>query len=169
MPSVQIIQLTLDAIQALGRGDLGAAQALAPVRLSPWLVNEELRGVWERRALKLATAPEDVAWSIGVLWDETIGTAVGAGGLHAPPDADGMVSAGYTVEPGYRRRGYARETLRVLIARAAAEPSVRVLRLAILPTNEPSLALARQFPFAKPGERWHEKNGRELLFDMVVA
>ena len=69
--------------------------------------------------------------------------AVGAAGFHGSPDADGMVEVGYSVDPDFRRRGYARAAMQVLLDRAVAHPDVRVLRATISPDNEPSLNLDR--------------------------
>lgn len=122
--SVRIVHLSAEALRALADGDLAAAQSLAPVPLSPWLVSADERSVWERRATQVVQTPADLEWVTGVIFDDAIGRAVGAGGFHAAPDDDGMVEAGYSVDPDFRRRGYARATLRTLIERARAEPAV---------------------------------------------
>ena len=169
MTSVRIVQLSAKAIRALADGDLEAAEGLAPVPLSPWLISEQPRSVWQRRATQVVQTPADLAWVTGVLFDDEIGQVVGAGGFHAAPDEHGMVEAGYRVDPQFRRRGYARATLESLIARAQSEPAVRVFRLTIAPENEPSLALARQFPFVEVGEQWDDEDGLETIYEMPVG
>lgn len=163
------MQLSAEAIRALADGDLAAAQGLAPVTLSPWLISEHPRSVWQRRAAQVVQTPKDLAWVTGVLFDDEVGQSVGAGGFHAAPDQHGMVEAGYGVDPQFQRRGYARATLQSLIARAQAEPAVRVFRLTIAPDNEPSLALARQFPFVEVGEQWDDEDGLETIYEMPVG
>jgi RimJ/RimL family protein N-acetyltransferase len=169
MASVHIVQLTVEVLRALADGDRTAAQAATPVDLSPWLVSAEARRVWRRRARQVVERPADLAWVTGVLVDDATGRAVGAGGFHGAPDDDGMVEAGYTVDPAFRRRGFARATLHTLIARAEADPRVRVFRLTISPDNEPSLALARQFPFVRVGEQWDDEDGLEHVFEMPLG
>jgi RimJ/RimL family protein N-acetyltransferase len=163
------VQLSAEAIRALADGDLAAAQGLAPVPLSPWLIAEHPRSVWQRRAVQVVETPADLAWVTGVLFDDEIGQAVGAGGFHAAPNQHGMVEAGYRVDPQFQRRGYARATLESLIARAQQDPAVRVFRLTIAPDNEPSLALARQFPFVEVGEQWDDEDGLETIYEMPVG
>jgi RimJ/RimL family protein N-acetyltransferase len=51
-------------------------------------------------------------------------TLVGSGGYMGPPDADGTVEIGYSVVESGRRRGYATEMVRALVARAVATPGV---------------------------------------------
>lgn len=96
MTCVRIVQLSAEAIRALADGDLAAAQGLAPVTLSPWLISEHPRSVWQRRAAQVVQTPKDLAWVTGVLFDDVVGQSVGAGGFHAAPDQHGMVEAGST-------------------------------------------------------------------------
>ena len=169
MRTVRVVQLSAEALRALADGDLVAAQRAAPVPLSRWFVSADSRVLWRRRATQVVQTPDDLAWVTGVIVDDVSGQAVGAGGFHAAPTSDGMVEAGYRIDPDFRRRGYARSTLRTLIARAQADPAVVVLRLTIAPDNEPSLALARQFPFVKVGEQWDDEDGLEDIYEMPVV
>ncbi|WP_244928246.1 GNAT family N-acetyltransferase [Nocardioides sp. W7] len=156
-------------LQALADGDLETAGALAPVPLTPWLVSAERIGTWRMRARQAVESPGDLPWITGVVRDEAAGLTVGAAGFHAAPDERGMVEAGYGIDPAYRRRGYARAVLELLIDRARTDPAVSVLRLTISPTNEPSLALARQYPFVEVGEQWDDEDGLETIFELGVT
>ena len=102
----------------------------------------------------------------GIIWDEDLGVAVGAAGFHGSPDADGMVEVGYSVDPDYRRRGYARAAMQALLDRAVADPDVRVLRATISPDNEPSLNLIASFGLERNGEQWDEEDGLEWIFEI---
>jgi RimJ/RimL family protein N-acetyltransferase len=99
---------------------------------------------------------------------EPEGVVVGHAGFHGPPDETGMVEVAYSVDPAYRRRGYARAMLRELLRRAAAEPSVRTVRATISPGNVASLATIAGFGFAEVGEQWDEQDGRELIFEVAA-
>ena len=79
-----------------------------------------------------------------------------------------MVEVAYSVDPAYRRRGYARAMLRELLRRAAAEPGVNTVRATISPDNAASLATISGFGFAEVGEQWDEEDGRELIFEIVL-
>jgi GNAT superfamily N-acetyltransferase len=91
--------------------------------------------------------------------------AVGHAGFHGPPDEAGMVEIGYVVVPEYRRRGYARAALTELLRRAAADPSVSVVRATVAPDNVASLATLAPFGFTHVGEQWDEEDGRELIYE----
>jgi RimJ/RimL family protein N-acetyltransferase len=79
-----------------------------------------------------------------------------------------MVEIGYEIDPAYRRRGYARAALGALVARADADPDVRVVRVTIAPDNTPSRDLALPFGFVHVGEQWDEEDGLELVYDRPV-
>lgn len=167
-PRVRIVQLGADALAALAAGDLDAAAALTPVPLTPWLVTDDVIGIWRRRSSQVLETPADLAWVTGLVWDEDLAKVVGRAGFHAAPDADGMVEVGYEVDPAYRRRGHARAALDALLARARSEESVRVLRVTVSPDNTASLGLLAQYPFAANGEQWDDEDGLELVLEMDV-
>ncbi|MGH3158141.1 MAG: GNAT family N-acetyltransferase, partial [Streptosporangiaceae bacterium] len=78
------------------------------------------------------------------------------------------VEVGYSVDPAYRRQGYATAMLRELLARAATEPGVRTVRATISPDNIASLATIAGFGFEPNGEQWDEEDGLELIFDRPI-
>ena len=166
MPNVRIIHLTGPAFTALAAGDQATAEAVSPVPLSPYLAGPERRPTWRMRSAQAEEDPASAAWVTGVIWDEDRKLAVGGAGYHGPPDADGMVEIGYGVDPAHRRRGYARAALEALLARAAAEPDVRTVRVSIRPDNEPSLRLAMQYGFVQVGEQIDEVDGLELIHEV---
>jgi RimJ/RimL family protein N-acetyltransferase len=67
-----------------------------------------------RDALTAGTPPE---WYSHLIIDAASGTVVGFGGYKGPP-VDGVVEIGYSVAPGWRRRGHATEATRLWIERA---------------------------------------------------
>jgi RimJ/RimL family protein N-acetyltransferase len=168
MPSVRIVHLSRQALAALAAGDLAAAVELTGLPLTPYTVSDERIGVWQRRATQVVETPEDLPWVTGVLVDDETGAVVGAAGFHAAPDADGMVEVGYGVDPTFRRRGYARAALMLMIDRARADPSAQVFRVTVSPDNTASLGLVAQLPFVEVGEQWDEEDGLETIFEMAV-
>ncbi|MFC4784996.1 GNAT family N-acetyltransferase [Nocardioides sp. MAHUQ-72] len=167
-PHVRIVQLDAATLASLADQDLERALETSPVPLTPWLAGPDCAWTWGYRARQVVERPEDAAWVTGVLWDEDAGVPVGKAGFHGAPDGDGMVEVGYAVDPAYRRRGYARAALELMIARAQADPSVRTLRATVSPDNAPSLALVGQYPFVENGEQWDEEDGLEIIFELAV-
>jgi RimJ/RimL family protein N-acetyltransferase len=164
-PRVRIVHLTGPVFAALAEGDLVSAGAVSPVPLTPYLVGPECRGVWERRRDQVAHTPADAPWVTGVIRDEERQITVGRAGFHAQPDDDGLVEIGYAVDPAHRRRGYARAAFEALLARAAADPRVRRVRVTISPDNIPSYRLVAQYGFTEIGEQWDDEDGREIIYE----
>jgi RimJ/RimL family protein N-acetyltransferase len=167
-PQVSVVQLPPAAFRALADGDLTAANEVSPVPLTPAFVSPEWRGTWKMRSEQVGEDPPSAAWVTGVIWDEQWRVAVGRAGFHDAPDEAGMVEIGYAVDPGYRRRGYARAALEFLLRRAADEPQVRTVRVSISPDNTPSYSLAAQYGFVKTGEQWDEEDGLEIIYEVAA-
>lgn len=134
-----------------------------------WVSLASLPGVAGRVADARKQVDEDptsTAWVTGVIWDERQQVAVGRAGYHGPPDSSGMVEIGYAVDPAYRRRGYARAALEVLLQRADREPRVRTVRVTISPDNIASRQLAAQYGFTEVGEQWDDEDGLEIIYEV---
>jgi RimJ/RimL family protein N-acetyltransferase len=168
-PRVEVLALTGPVFAALADGDLAAANAAAPVPLTPVFAGPEWAPVWRMRAAQVAADPASAAWVTGVVWDPDRRLAVGRAGFHGPPDDRGMVEVGYATAPGHRRRGYARAALAVLLDRARREPDVRVVRLSIAPDNAASRRVALPFGLVEVGEQVDEEDGLEVVYELPTA
>ncbi len=156
------MQLSPAAMAALIEGDLAAASAAAGTPLSGFLVDEAW--LWRIRLPQIGKDPAAAPWVARAAVAEPEGMVVGHGGFHGPPDAHGVVEVGYSVDPAFRRRGYAKAILRALLARADADPAVTAVRASIQPTNVASLATIAGFGFRKIGEQWDPEDGLEDVF-----
>jgi RimJ/RimL family protein N-acetyltransferase len=163
---VRIVHLNGPAFEALAQGDLEAANTASPVPLSAYFAGPDWRGVWQIRSRQVAEDPADAVWVTGVIWDEEQHLAVGRAGYHGPPDAAGVVEIGYAVDRAYRRRGYARAALEALLQRAADEPQVHTVRVAITPGNRASYELVSQYGFIEVGEQWDDEDGLEIVYEV---
>jgi ribosomal-protein-alanine N-acetyltransferase len=168
-PSIRFVALSAEAMTALIDGDVVAASAAAGTPLSAYLASDEATWLWRLRRDQIAADPSSAGWVARVVVAEPHGVAVGHGGFHGPPDDAGMVEVGYTVDPAYRRRGYARAILAGLLARAAAEPGVRTVRATIGPDNVASLATIAGFGFTRVGEQWDDEDGLEIIFEVPAG
>jgi RimJ/RimL family protein N-acetyltransferase len=110
--------------------------------------------------------PSSAAWVTGAIWDTETDVVVGRAGFHGPPDDDGMVEVGYSVDPACRRRGYAKAALASMLERAAADPAITVVRVSVSPGNVASLGLIAQFGFVQVGDQWDDDDGLELVFEV---
>lgn len=162
MPAIRFVQLSPAVLTALIDGDLSAAAAAAGHPLSEFLASESW--LWEIRREQIARDPASADWIARAVVAEPEGVVVGHGGFHGPPDEHGTVEVAYSVDPLFRRRGYAKATLAALLERADADPAVRVVRASISPGNTGSLATIAGFGFKKAGEQWDPEDGLEYVF-----
>ena len=88
---------------------------------------------------------------------------------HKAPDPDLLkysdlaAELAYTIEPDYRRKGYARESAIAMMEWANQTHGVCDFFLSISPTNLPSLRLADSMNFRKIGERQDPLDGLEYF------
>lgn len=88
---------------------------------------------------------------------------------HKAPDpdllehADLAVELGYTIEPVYRRKGYAKESAFAMMEWAHREQEVLTFFLSIRPANTPSLRMGESMNFSKVGEKQDPIDGLEYL------
>jgi len=167
-PRVEIVQLDAAALRGLADGDQSTAERTSPVPLSPYLVGPECRRVWEIRAEQVVEDPASAAWVTGIVWDPERRLAVGRAGYHGPPDDDGMVEVGYSIDPQFRRQGYARAALRALLARAEGEAAVRTFRATISPDNVASRDLVLAHGLVEVGEQMDDEDGLEIIYELPV-
>ncbi|TCN39725.1 RimJ/RimL family protein N-acetyltransferase [Kribbella orskensis] len=164
--SVRFVELTSTAMRALLADDLAAARAETGYELGDAFLTDAAKWLWQYRVDQMAADPTSVGWLVKLVLSDP--GVVGYAGFHGPPDAAGMVEIGYTVDPQYRRQGYARAIVAALLELAASKPEVHTVRASISPTNAASLATIAGFGFLEAGEQWDEEDGLELLFERPV-
>jgi ribosomal-protein-alanine N-acetyltransferase len=160
---LRLVPLSVETMTALVDGDLERASTLAGVPLTEYLV--EHAWLWEIRLEQVAGDPDALDWIARAAVDASTGDVVGHVGFHGPPDERGMVEVAYSVDPAFRRRGYASAMLAAALEWAAAVPEAKVVRASISPDNQASLATIRPFGFEHVGEQWDDDDGLELLFE----
>jgi [ribosomal protein S5]-alanine N-acetyltransferase len=165
---VRFVELSSAAMTALLEGSLAEASRKAGIALTPYFLTGDALGLWRRRVSQIAADPSSARWVARAVVAEPAGVVVGHAGFHGPPDERGMVEVAYSVDPAYRRRGYAKAMLGALLRRAAVEPGVTTVRATISPGNAASLATISGFGFTEVGEQWDEEDGRELIFEVAV-
>lgn len=162
----------VEFIEALQQRDRKAAEKILSVRIGgDWFEGPQN---WMR--LRIRQLKEDPAlgrWLLHAMVlhradrGEPARAMVGHCGYHGAPDESGMVEIGYQVAPPYRRRGYAIEAVRGLVANAFAHEGVTRVRASIRPDNEPSLSLTAQLGFRRNGEQMDEIDGLEYVFELM--
>jgi RimJ/RimL family protein N-acetyltransferase len=129
---------------------------------------DELEDFLRFRLVQLAVDPSIRVW-LGramVLTDpDGARHVIGSVGFHGPPDDLRRLEVGYSVDPPYRSRGYAREAIRAMFDWAHDTHGINRFVASISPENEPSLRLAAQLGFVQAGSQIDEIDGLELVFE----
>jgi ribosomal-protein-alanine N-acetyltransferase len=163
---LRLVSMTVPFMQALVSRDLRTAAEQIGAHVPAW-VPGELDHFLQYRLRQLTVDPSIRKW-LGrsmVLDAESGPRVVGTIGFHGPPDAERRLEIGYSVDPIYRRRGFAREAVRAMFDWAAAEHGIHRFIASIAPTNEPSLRLAAGFGFTQTGSHMDEVDGLELVLE----
>ncbi len=165
-PTIELALLSVSVLEALNAGSIDRASAEFGCPLPPSYLDHQ--SIWGYRIAQVREDPTTLRWLVRAVVDANTRDIVGHAGFHGPPDESGMVEIGYTIEPEFRRRGYAHATVAALIDYASAEPIVTRVRASISPDNIASLATVRPFGFIQVGEQMDEIDGLELIFEVPV-
>lgn len=102
----------------------------------------------------LKAHPSDAGWGMWYLLHRASPSertrAIGIAGFTGPPDAEGMVTLGYSIVPTARGRGYASEAAGALIVFAFADKSVTAIAAETFPDLVPSVGVLLKCGF-EPG------------------
>jgi RimJ/RimL family protein N-acetyltransferase len=170
---LELVWLSPELIEALLEGRPEEAAQVGGFAIPPRFPNEH-----DRRflALRLRQTKEDSSrapWYVrAIVLPAGDRPMIGHIGFHGPPgvnsrrDSD-AVEVGYTIFPEHRRRGYATEAVRALVA-AAETQGIRRFVASVGPANEPSLAIVRRLGFVEVGRHWDDEDGEELEFELIL-
>ena len=166
-PRFELVSMSLPFMRLLRAGDFEAASheigAAIPADLREGLVD-----FLDYRIPALAADPRIQPWIGRVIVARAAdGSRHGIGtiGFHGPPDEQGRVEIGYSVQASWRRQGVATECVAALLAWARSRGITR-FRASVAPDNVPSLAIIRRLGFREVGSQIDEIDGLELVFDL---
>ncbi|MEO7165583.1 MAG: GNAT family N-acetyltransferase [Spartobacteria bacterium] len=77
---------------------------------------------------------------------------IGLCSFNGPPEKEGAVEISYAIAPSYVGRGYATEAVRLLVARAFADPRVRTVQAHTLREQSASTRILQKCGFKDCGE-----------------
>lgn len=159
--------MTVPFMEALLRTDLDAAARDVGAAVPAWLP-VQLDHFLQYRLAQLAADPSIRGWLGRVMvLEQPPGDrrVIGSIGFHGPPDELGRLEIGYSVDPGYRRRGYAIEAVRAMFDWARSRHGVTRFLASVAPGNTPSLGLIGQLGFRRIGEQVDPIDGLEYVFE----
>jgi len=140
---------------------LGEAAAPDGLRLPPGGVDTPPILRWVRRTL-----PKLGGYGSWLMVDD--GEVVGLGGYKWAPSATGEVEIGYGVAPERRRRGYAGQASRLMLATARADARVRALVAETAVGNVASQRVLAAAGFFKTGRGWDDEEGEMIRWRLEL-
>lgn len=159
--------MSVPFMRALVAYDLDAAAREIGATV-PASLTDDLQDFLRYRLAQLEADPSILPWlGRAMVLTDVAGErrVIGSIGFHGAPDDQGRVEIGYRVEPDYRRRGFARESMQAMLDWAAGVHGIRRFVASISPTNAPSLQLAASFGFVQTGSHIDDVDGLELEFE----
>ena len=130
-------------------GHRAAAAAIIGAELSADWPATDLLDVLPMQA---STPLEEAHYGLWVIVEQATGVVIGDMGFFGPPGADHTLELGYSIVPDRRRRGYATEAARALIAWAQEQPNVEGAVARCDEDNLPSIRTLERVGFAPDGE-----------------
>lgn len=166
---LDLVEVTLDVVEAVMAGDRAAAEAATGARLPEAWPNEELVArAFHPSLTDIRADPARRLWGDTLLLsrDEprrVIGSVI----FHGRPDADGIAEVGYGVEDGSQGRGYATEGTRACVEWALTQPGVRAVDATTFPWHRASLRVIEKLGMSLHGTRVHEVFGDLLVYRVL--
>ena len=166
-PRLLLRLLPPEALQASEAGRVDDAARILGLELSAdW---SRVASVARRRLAQLPETPDYLPWSVRAIVLRRTNEAVGYVNFHELPQWHEMAQQeacaefGYTVFARHRRKGYAEETVRALMA-WGRERGARHFIFSIAPGNAASRGLALKLGARKIGVQIDEEDGPEDVF-----
>jgi len=166
-PRLELMLMSVPFMEALQRRDVEAASRELGAAVPMWMA-DELQDFLNYRLGQLRQDPSVREWlGRAMVYTEADGArhAVGSLGFHGAPDGEGRLEVGYSVDPPYRRRGFALEAVRALFDWAHRRYGTTRFIASVGPWNQASLNLTAQLGFHKIGEQMDEIDGLEYVFE----
>ncbi|MEO8571881.1 MAG: GNAT family N-acetyltransferase [Chloroflexota bacterium] len=166
-PRFEIVSMSLRFMELLLAGDRTAAEAQIGA-VVPADLRDNLDAFLRFRIADLTVDPAAQPWlGRAIVLTDPDGTrrVIGTCGFHSPPEPDGRVEVGYSIQPDHRRQGVATEVVHALFDWAKAH-GVDRFRASVAPDNVGSLAIVKRLGFQQVGVQIDDIDGVELVFEL---
>ncbi len=123
---LEIIPATLKLTRAALAGSAALGRELSAAVPATWPPDFVDQAAFEYTIKRLSEGAEQAGWWLHfvILRENGERVLIGSGGYKGPPSLDGAVEIGYGIVSEYRRRGFATEVARGLLAHAFADQAV---------------------------------------------
>lgn len=133
-----LIPAELRHFEAILRDEAELAALLGLKLADGWLSFPDARAAMEPSYEHLKAHPSVLGWWTYFFLHKTDRALIGLGGYKGEPDAEGAAEIGYSIAPGYQRRGLATEAALGMIEHAFSDSRVRQVIAHTLPEKNTS-------------------------------
>lgn len=168
-PRLRLVSMSVECLEAFLAGDREKAELEGGFAIAEDC--SLMKKSWVGHRLKMIEEdPKQHPWLYRAIVRKSDNAMIGYINFHhkAPdPDlleySDNAAELGYTIEPAYRKNGYAKESA-VAMMNWANGQKVETFVLSVSPSNIASLSLAKSMGFKNVSERMDEIDGLEFVF-----
>jgi RimJ/RimL family protein N-acetyltransferase len=165
-PRLRLVPMTLDVVEAVLRGDRGAAETACGAPLPDAWPNDDLVARAFPLAIEAIRAdPETRLWGDSlVLPRHGPSRVLGSVVFHGRP-ADGIAEVGYGIEELSRGQGLATEATRACVEWALDQAGIVAVRATTFPWHHASLGVIENVGMQLVDTRAHDVFGELLVFE----
>jgi RimJ/RimL family protein N-acetyltransferase len=145
---LELVPLDPGAAAALPEDRHAAAQIIGTDLAEEW-PQPDLLGILPKQVV---AGPRRAQFGIWLVIERETSSVIGDAGFHGPPSPQATLEIGYCIIPSRRRRGYATEASRALIAWALEQPGVEAVVAGCDVANEPSIRTLERLGFLRTGQ-----------------
>src|SRR3954469_11370307 len=135
---LQLVTAELPHFEAMLRDEHELATLLGARLADDWLSFPDARAAMRPSYEHLKAYPSVLGWWTYLFVHRADRALIGLGGYKGEPDAEGGGEIGYSIAPGYQRRGLATEAALGMIEHAFSDPRVRRVVAHTLPERNAS-------------------------------
>ena len=133
---------------------------------NPFRVLIDFQGLLAPRIPHIKEDPSLNKWFVRWIVLRSSQEIIGSTTFHDAPDENGAIEIGLDIESAFQRQGFGKEVLSGMWAWVVTEPSVKILRYVVRPSNIASIALINSFGFNLMGEQIEENNEVANVYEM---
>jgi RimJ/RimL family protein N-acetyltransferase len=148
---LKLIPCELEHFEAMLSDERELADMLGVSMADDWLGFEAARDAMSYSYEYLKSHPSALGWWTYLLIHSADNALIGLGGFKGEADESGTAEIGYSIAPGYRRRGLATEASFGMIDYAFAHPHVREVIAHTLPERNPSTRVLERVGMKRDG------------------
>ncbi|HEX8748834.1 MAG TPA: GNAT family N-acetyltransferase [Pyrinomonadaceae bacterium] len=148
---LRLIPCELEHFEALLRDERELARLLGVSLAHDWLGFEAARDAMSYSYEYLKSHPSALGWWTYLFIHGADNALIGLGGFKGEADSSGTVEIGYSLAPGYRRRGLATEASSAMIDYAFSHPHVREVIAHTLAERNPSTRVLERVGMKRDG------------------